>query len=844
MREHGESTRQSGYGGGLRPAADGSAVLAELVDEAVVRVDSDGVISSANSRFEILTGTTATELVGLRLSAFVVATDADRLEGVLGALRSRGHGAQTTIGVSLRTDEETAVACQLSLAAIDRPSADGETATGVVGTVRPVDIADAELQRRASQQAAVASLGHRALESDDLDELMAEAARLVGETLDCGYSKVLDLDGDDGTLLLRQGVGWRAGQVGGTTVEADANSQAGYTLASEQPVIVEDLAAETRFTGPELLTSHGITSGISAVVGSVDAPWGVLSVHDTRHRQFTDDDATFVQSIANVLASAIDRYSRTRELMRYERIVETVTDGVYTVDPEGRFTMVNRAYCELTGYDREQLVGAETSIVAAEPVRAAAAELEAEMATDTVEAPSMEATLRTADGGTVDAEATFALLPTDNRWERIGVVRDISDRKAYERRLETKQTKLAALNEVNTVVREITNAIIDQSTRDEIEQLVCESLAAFDTYQFAWIGEVDAHTGEIEPLAEAGVDGYLDAVQISVDPGDPMSRGPAGRAVEAQQLQVSQDVFADPQFEPWRAIAETWGYQSVAAIPITHDGTLYGVLGLYSDEPDAFAAEKQAIIEQLGEIVGHAIAAVERKQALMSDVVTELEFEIRDVLSFDDTSAAVDGEIVLDHVVAVGNDTYLQYGRTTPELIPTLEGLAAQHPAGISFTVLSEHETEVRFEQRLSEPPVTSVVAEAGGSVEEATITDRDLRITVHLPQSTDVRQLLDRIRRRYADIRPIARRQVDRGECSADDLVSAWTDELTDRQRASLEAAYFAGFFEWPRNSSGEDLAETMGISPATFHQHLRAAERKLFDVLLDGETRPVVHR
>ncbi|MEA1931628.1 MAG: bacterio-opsin activator domain-containing protein [Euryarchaeota archaeon] len=840
MREHGEHNQQSSRGGGSPSVASGSGVLAELVDEAVVTVDTGGVISAANSRFEILTGTAAAELIGRPLSAFVVENDAEKLGAVLRALQSREHGEQTTIGVSLRTGDEAVVACQLSLA-VDRSTNGSKTATGIVGTVRPVDIADAELKRRASQQAAVATLGQLAIESDDIDDLMAEATRLVSETLDCDYAKVLDFDADRDRLLVRQGVGWQAGTVGTATVAADTNSQAGYTLLNEGPVIVDDLEAEPRFSGAELLTTHDVTSGISVVIGNRETPWGILGVHDTRHRQFTDDDANFVQSMANVLVSAIDRHERTRELQRYERIIETVNDGVYTVGPEGRFTMVNRAYCELTGYDREELLGADTSLLIEESVAQAVSEIEAEILAETVDTPTMEAEIQTADDDSVTVEATLALLPSDDEWERVGVVRDISERKAYERQLETERTKLAALNEVNAVVREITNAILDQSTRSEIEQLVCESLAAFDSYRFAWIGEVNAHTQEIDPLAEAGVDGYLDDTEISTDPADPMSRGPAGRAVETQQLQVSQDVFADPRFEPWRTSAEQWGYQSVAAIPITHDGTLYGVLGLYADEPDAFSPEKQAIITQLGEIVGHAIAAVERKQALMSDVVTEVKFEVRGV--FSPADATFNNKIVLDHVVPVGDDTYLQYGRTTPEMASTLEEFEAQHPSCESVTILSEIESEIRFELRVTEPPVTSLVAAAGGSVKEARIENNDLRMTVHLPQSADVRRLLDRLQQQYSAVRPIARRQVNRSETSPERIINTWTDELTDRQRASLEAAYFAGFFEWPRDSSGKDLAATMDVSSATFHQHLRAAERKLFEILLDDpEVKPSI--
>ena len=827
------SDEQDDRAGGESTGSQTVDVLAELVDEAVFGLDDDGQLTGVNSRFAILVGLRADDLVGCPLSAFVDG-DAERLSAVVRALSQQPPGEQTTLGVDLRTDSGQGIACQLSLAvaggAVVETGARSDQPT-LVGTARPVDTAEAELRRRASQQAAVAALGQRAVDSDCLDALMADAARLVRDTLDTTHCKVLDLDADVEALRLRQGVGWDAGVVGSATIDATANSQAGYTLLSEEPVIVEDLDTETRFRGPELLTSHGVTSGVSVTIGSSDEPWGILGVHDRRRRTFTDDDANFVQSMANVLASAIDSHRRRAELERYAQIIETVNDGVYVVDREGRFTMVNAAYCELTGYSRAELLGAHTSLLVDDAVRDRAVALEAEMAADGIESPTMEATLTTADGSRIEVEATFALLADDDSFERVAVVRDISERKAYERQLETERTKLAALDEVNTVVREITDAILDQSTRHEIEQLVCESLAAFDSYRFAWIGEVNSRTNEIEPHAEAGTAGYLDEVTVSTDPADRLSRGPAGRAVETQRLQVSQNVFEDPSFEPWRAVASEWEYQSVAAIPISHDGTLYGVLGLYSHEADAFATEKQAIIEQLGEIVGHAIAAVERKQALMSDLVTEIEIEISDVFA---GTEGVDGEITLDHVVPAGGETYLQYGRTAPDQIPVLKTLTTEIDAWESVTVLSESETVSRFELQLSEPPITSMIAQKGGSITEAVITDADLRLTVQMPPSTNVRGLVSWIQQIYPDTRPIARRQVTRSELSTDRLGAIWGDLLTDKQRASLEAAYFAGFFEWPRDSSGQELAAKMDVAPATFHQHLRAAERKLFAAVI----------
>ena len=63
--------------------------------------------------------------------------------------------------------------------------------------------------------------------------------------------------------------------------------------------------------------------------------------------------------------------------------------------------------------------------------------------------------------------------------------------------------------------------------------------------------------------------------------------------------------------------------------------------------------------------------------------------------------------------------------------------------------------------------------------------------------------------------------------------------DELTDRQLTALQRAYFGDFFEWPRPTSGDDLAESMGIARSTYHQHLRAAERKLVKAYVDPRSR-----
>ncbi|MCA1738349.1 MAG: PAS domain S-box protein [Actinobacteria bacterium] len=134
-----------------------------------------------------------------------------------------------------------------------------------------VDISDRkraqeEMETRARQQAAVAELGRRALTEPDLSALMDEAVEVVAHTLGVEYCKILKLlpEGDD--LLLCAGVGWDEGLVGRAKVSAGLDSQAGYTLFTDEPVVVEDLNTESRFSGPPLLREHGVVSGMSTII--------------------------------------------------------------------------------------------------------------------------------------------------------------------------------------------------------------------------------------------------------------------------------------------------------------------------------------------------------------------------------------------------------------------------------------------------------------------------------------------------------------------------------------------------------------------------------------------------
>lgn len=180
--------------------------------------------------------------------------------------------------------------------------------------------AEQTLHSRARQLQALVKIGDVALREHDVQKLFDYTTATVAETLGVELTKVLQLLPGGDELLLRSGVGWKPGLVGTATVEADTRSQAGYTLASDSPVVVADLRQEERFRAPTLLTDHDVQSGMSCIIRDPDGgPWGVLGIHTTQVTAFTENDVAFIVAVANSLGNAVARLRSEEALKEADR---------------------------------------------------------------------------------------------------------------------------------------------------------------------------------------------------------------------------------------------------------------------------------------------------------------------------------------------------------------------------------------------------------------------------------------------------------------------------------------------------------------------------------------------
>ncbi|WP_050032685.1 bacterio-opsin activator domain-containing protein [Halorubrum halophilum] len=407
-----------------------------------------------------------------------------------------------------------------------------------------------------------------------------------------------------------------------------------------------------------------------------------------------------------------------------------------------------------------------------------------------------------------------------------------------DRTLQQQNEQLTALNRINETIREIDQAVVQAETRDEIDQTVCELLTADDRFRFAWIGTVDPTTDTIEPRAWAGSEqGYLDSQSFAVD---VANTEPAGQTAATGDVTMVSNVAAGLRDEPWRKDALARDYLSVLSIPLVYNDLTHGVLTVYAPTQDAFGDTTKAVLAELGETIASALSAIERKNALLTTSMTRVEFTIDDP-AFVLSRLAKDAGCTLSYQGGVQQSREGSYVFVTVEdasLEDVVEAASQLVAIGDVQTISTEDEGGV-LRLRLTQPFLALELADHGAVFREATADPTTTTLVIDIPDSIDVRTITQLVRETFSTVELRAKQTLD--QTATHDLYSRFLDKLTERQLEVIQTAYYSGYFESPRESTGEDVAATLGISPPAFYTHARTVQRKLFATLFEENNLPI---
>ncbi|MHB9286850.1 PAS domain S-box protein [Halobacteriales archaeon Cl-PHB] len=816
--------------------------IVEAVDHGVYVVE-DGEFLMVNEAYEALTGYDRDDLIGSSVEMVVDADTAERAAELREEM-AEGDRDEATLETTLQTadGEEVPAAGTFSLL----PTDDGIRGIGVIR-----DISD-----RVRREQKLEEQRDRLLEQRENLERLVDINGLAQEISQTALEADSRMAVEDAVVELladssHYDVAW-IGEVGTDPEETNYRAGAGRptqdlsalvdAVTTDTPGLVQPEVAQRRSSVQvrqnvandpadprrDAFDRYDLTSSISLPLTHESENFGVLTIDTDRSDAFTGTERVVLARMAETVAFALGSVEYRQ---RFHTLIDEVEEyAIFMLDAEGRVQTWNRGARRIKGYTEAEIVGQHISTFYTDEA-CEAGRPEANLAAAAAEGKTEDTGWRvTADGERFWANVTISAIEEDG--EVVGytkVTRDMTTRREHELQQER-------LLRVNTVIREINQALVAADSHEEIEHSICGLLANTEPYVFAWYGEAsgrDAPDLEVEEWAGAE-GGYLDEVRDSLTSQDG---GPTSRALATNEVAVCQDVETDETFEPWREAALERGFRSAMAVPVSFGQAQYGVLGVYADEPDAFGEDEQAVFDELGETIGHAKNAIYRKEGLVSETVTQLSLTVQvgDAVGFDLSPTTADARFVLDDTVTSADGTLLHFVTAEGHDEADLDALVEASQTITDCRRLGDDSDRYVLEQEQSE--LVEAVSTYGGRVTEFDLDDQGADIVVELPQRVDVAEFLGIIQEDYPDVELTAQRTVERDTPSGEELRNTVLAELTEKQLTAIETAYFSGYFEWPRASDGESVADSLNISPSTFHQHLRSGERKVLGELLEEE-------
>ncbi|WP_276299901.1 bacterio-opsin activator domain-containing protein [Halorussus lipolyticus] len=369
---------------------------------------------------------------------------------------------------------------------------------------------------------------------------------------------------------------------------------------------------------------------------------------------------------------------------------------------------------------------------------------------------------------------------------------------------------------------ELGQALADASTAEDAERAVCDGLA--DTYRAVWVCDQRRET-----RTSAAPESAADLPRELIDSAEIPATDEAGESDDLPDVTVLES-----------PTGVALSASSVAVTPLRSSETVHGLLVVAHD---SFASADRTLLADAGRRVGRTLTAIARKQLLLDDTGVELSFRTTDPGVFLVAASADLGcEFDLEGVVPVEDHSLLYFVTARGAAVGDVLERVGEAEAVDEARLIRDYGEGALLEFAVSGESIAPTLVERGGTVRGLSVENGVADVSGVFSRRVDVRRVVEAIEEAFPETDLRSKREVEKPVQSAATVQQTVHDRITERQQTVLRAAYLAGYFEWPRGSTAEELAASMGVSSPTLHNHLRKAQQKVLDAVFDGPDRRVV--
>jgi len=341
---------------------------------------------------------------------------------------------------------------------------------------------------------------------------------------------------------------------------------------------------------------------------------------------------------------------------RYQAIMATANDAIICAKPDGAVYLWNHKAEEMFGYIAAEAIERNLyDLISPQHYRKHALQALPRFAragSGPIVGKTVQLTARRKDNSEFPVELSISSMQIGGEWHTTSIIRDITERKQNEAKIQRLNLLYAALSQFNQV-------IVRSKNEQELFAQICRSAVRVGRFKMAWVGRIDPVSHMVIPVASSGegAEEYLRDIKISVDADSEFGQGPTGRALRENQPAWCHDFPHSALTAPWRKRGDVLGWRSSAALPLCRNGVVIAAFSLYAKEENAFdEAVRGLLLEMSADVnytLDHFSHEIERKRA------EELLRSSEERLQLSQTAAAVGTwEWDLESKVAQCSDSY------------------------------------------------------------------------------------------------------------------------------------------------------------------------------------------
>jgi len=312
---------------------------------------------------------------------------------------------------------------------------------------------------------------------------------------------------------------------------------------------------------------------------------------------------------------------RTNDILQISEAKISVTlnsigDAVIATDAEANLTLLNPVAEQLTGWTQAEALGHPVyeifHIINQETRQPVIVPVLETLAQGTLQGLAKHTLMINRDGNERAIADSCAPI-RDRNGQVVGAVlvfRDVTAHEQAEDELRRLNRELRAITNCNQILM---RAEDEQTLLNDICRVICDEAG----YRMAWVGYAEHDVSKtIRPIAWAGSEnGYLARAGISWDDSE-RGRGPCGTVLRSGDSACIQDFTTDPLAAPWLIASQQQGYRSSIALPLKDENAYtFGILSIYSSEPNAFTAEEIRLLKELSNDVSFGIRVLRARKA-------------------------------------------------------------------------------------------------------------------------------------------------------------------------------------------------------------------------------------